>query len=144
MLVACWHLPLWLLPEFGATPSIIVADFLGNVAVTIWYSWLFNHSGGSALLTLIASMLTMQFRQEEIPVPQRLRYASVLLLQAIPVAAALFVLFPRPSGPLWGLPEDAYGGRTGLSDSMSPGEIASLAESEEVVMRVGFDEQPPK
>ncbi|MBA3477438.1 MAG: DUF3488 domain-containing transglutaminase family protein [Lautropia sp.] len=97
-----------------------------------------------ALLTLVASMLTMQFRHEEIPVPQRLRYASVLLLQAIPVAAALFVLFPRPSGPLWGLPDDAYGGRTGLSDSMSPGEIANLAESEEVVMRVGFEEQPPQ
>jgi membrane protease YdiL (CAAX protease family) len=54
VLVACWHLPLWLLPEFGATPSIIVADIFGTLAVTIWYSWLFNHSGGSALLTLIA------------------------------------------------------------------------------------------
>lgn len=54
VLVAGWHLPLWLMPEFGATPGIIVADFLGTVAVTIWYSWLFNHSGGSALLTLIA------------------------------------------------------------------------------------------
>lgn len=54
VLVSCWHLPLWLLPEFGATPSIIVADSLGTLAVTIWYSWLFNHSGGSALLTLIA------------------------------------------------------------------------------------------
>ena len=54
VLVASWHLPLWLLPEFGATSSIIVADVLGTVAVTIWYSWLFNHSGGSALLTLIA------------------------------------------------------------------------------------------
>lgn len=53
-LVACWHLPLWLLPQFGATPSIIVADTLGTLAVIIWYSWLFNHSGGSALLTLIA------------------------------------------------------------------------------------------
>ncbi len=96
-----------------------------------------------AVLTLVASMLTMQFRQEEIPVPQRLRYASVLLLQAIPVAVALFVLFPRPSGPLWGLPDDAYAGKTGLSDSMSPGEIASLAESEEVVMRIGFEAQAP-
>src|SRR5690606_4010740 len=74
---------------------------------------------------------------------RRLRYAAVLLLQAVPVAAALFVLFPRPSGPLWGLPEDAYGGRTGLSDSMSPGEIANLAESEEVVMRVRFEGDAP-
>ena len=96
-----------------------------------------------AVLTLVASMLTMQFRQEEIPIRKRLRYAAVLLLQAIPVAIALFVLFPRPSGPLWGLPDDAYSGRTGLSESMSPGEIASLAESEEVVMRVHFDGPPP-
>ena len=96
-----------------------------------------------AVLTLVASMLTMQFRQEEIPIRKRLRYASVLLLQAIPVAVALFVLFPRPGGPLWGLPDDAYSGRTGLSESMSPGEIANLAQSEEVVMRVHFNERPP-
>ena len=96
-----------------------------------------------AVLTLVASMLTMQFRQEELPVRQRLRYATVLLLQAIPVAVALFVLFPRPSGPLWGLPDDAHAGRTGLSDSMSPGEIADLAESEEVVMRVDFGGMGP-
>ncbi|HEX8489134.1 MAG TPA: CPBP family glutamic-type intramembrane protease [Propionibacteriaceae bacterium] len=54
VLVASWHLPLWLLPEFGATPGIIVADILGTIAVTVWYAWLFNHSGGSGLLTLIA------------------------------------------------------------------------------------------
>ena len=96
-----------------------------------------------AVLTLVASMLTMQFRQEEIPISKRLRYASLLLLQAIPVAAALFVLFPRPVGPLWGLPDDAYSGRTGLSESMSPGEIAELAQSEDVVMRVHFDERSP-
>jgi len=96
-----------------------------------------------AVLTLVASMLTMQFRQEEIPIRKRLRYASVLLLQAIPVAVALFVLFPRPNGPLWGLPEDGFSARTGLSESMSPGEIASLAESEAVVMRVRFRDQPP-
>ena len=96
-----------------------------------------------AVLTLVASMLTMQFRQEEIPIRRRLRYAAVLMLQAIPVAAALFVLFPRPGTPLWGLPEDAGGARTGLSDSMSPGDIASLAESDEVVMRVQFDGSDP-
>jgi membrane protease YdiL (CAAX protease family) len=54
LLVACWHLPLWLLPAFGATPVDVVSDFLGTMAVTFWYAWLFNRSGGSALLTLIA------------------------------------------------------------------------------------------
>ncbi|MGE0801862.1 MAG: DUF3488 and DUF4129 domain-containing transglutaminase family protein [Lautropia sp.] len=97
-----------------------------------------------AVLTLVASMLTMQFRQEEIPIRRRLRYAAVLLLQAIPVAAALFVLFPRPNGPLWGNPEDAAGGRTGLSDSMAPGDFSNLAESDDVVMRVRFDGAEPE
>ena len=34
--------------------------------------------------------------------------------------AALFVLFPRFSGPLWGMPGESGRGKTGLSDSMSP------------------------
>jgi uncharacterized protein len=54
LLVAGWHLPLWLMPQFGATPVIIISDFLGTVAVTFWYAWLFNHASGSSLLTLIA------------------------------------------------------------------------------------------
>ena len=98
----------------------------------------------AALFTLVASMLTMQFRQQEIPVTRRFRYASVLLLQALPIAAALFVLFPRANGPLWGLPGDAQAGKTGLSETMSPGDISSLAQSDEVVMRVKFDGAVPK
>ena len=54
LLVAFWHLPLWLLPQFGATPADIASDFVGTIAVTFWYAWLFNHSGGSALITLIS------------------------------------------------------------------------------------------
>ena len=57
-----------------------------------------------------------------------LRTAGALLAQSVPLMLVLFVFFPRVQGPLWGLPDDAYGGRTGLSDSMSPGEIASLAD----------------
>ncbi|MGE0310897.1 MAG: DUF3488 and DUF4129 domain-containing transglutaminase family protein [Lautropia sp.] len=97
----------------------------------------------AALFTLVASMLTMQFRQQEIPVSRRFRYASVLLLQALPIAAALFVLFPRASGPLWGLPGDAQAGKTGLSESMSPGDLSELAQSDAVVMRVQFDGAAP-
>ena len=48
-LVTGWHLPL-LLPDFGLLP----ADLLSTVAVTFWYAWLFNHTGGSVLITLVA------------------------------------------------------------------------------------------
>lgn len=86
VLVACWHLPLWLLPEFGATPSIIVADSLGTVAVTIWYSWLFNHSGGSALLTLVAHAV------EGLVHPQLFWSDPAVAAQATSVYAAVWCL----------------------------------------------------
>jgi transglutaminase-like putative cysteine protease len=55
----------------------------------------------------------------------------------------LFLLFPRVQGPLWGLPQDAYSGVTGLSDSMSPGLISSLSQSDAIAFRVRFQGVPP-
>lgn len=72
-----------------------------------------------------------------------LRRAGALLLQALPIALLLFVLFPRLPGPLWGLPKDAFAGRTGISDHMTLGNITELADSEEVAFRVLFDGPPP-
>jgi uncharacterized protein len=48
--VSCWHLPLFFMSEFQAHPI----GFITTVAVTFWYAWLFNHAGGSSLLTLLA------------------------------------------------------------------------------------------
>jgi transglutaminase-like putative cysteine protease len=74
-----------------------------------------------------------------------LRHAGLLCLQAIPFMLVLYLLFPRVNGPLWGLPQDAYAGKTGLSDTMAPGSIASLAQSGEIAFRVRFQgDIPPK
>ena len=74
-----------------------------------------------------------------------LRYATLLCLQAVPFMLVLYLLFPRISGPLWGLPSDAHAGMTGLSDTMSPGSIANLAQSADIAFRVRFDGAlPPK
>ena len=54
VLVTLWHLPLWIVPAFGASPNDILGDILGTFAVTIWYAWLFDHTGGSVLLTIVA------------------------------------------------------------------------------------------
>jgi hypothetical protein len=48
--VTIWHVPLFLLPQFGSSPI----EALATISVTFWYAWLFNHASGSALLTLIA------------------------------------------------------------------------------------------
>jgi membrane protease YdiL (CAAX protease family) len=49
VLVAGWHLPL-LQERYGLRPI----DLLSTVAVTFWYAWLFNHTGGSALITMLS------------------------------------------------------------------------------------------
>lgn len=74
-----------------------------------------------------------------------LRLAGQLLAQATPLMLVFFLLFPRVSGPLWGLPRDAFSGLTGLAGEMAPGMIQSLAQSEAIAFRVKFDgAAPPK
>ncbi|MBI5922324.1 MAG: DUF3488 domain-containing transglutaminase family protein [Betaproteobacteria bacterium] len=67
-----------------------------------------------------------------------LRLSGVMLLQSLPFMLVLFVLFPRVQGPLWGLPLDAYGASTGLSDSMTPGSISQLGLSDAIAFRAKF------
>jgi membrane protease YdiL (CAAX protease family) len=50
LLVAGWHLPLVFLPGEDLAPVLLLA----TVAVTFVYTWIFNHTGGSVLMTLIA------------------------------------------------------------------------------------------
>lgn len=71
------------------------------------------------------------------------RTAGALLVQAGPVMLLLFFLFPRVTGPLWGMPQDAFSGVTGLSDSMSPGAISQLSQSDAIAFRVKFEGNPP-
>ncbi|MEW6691072.1 MAG: DUF3488 and transglutaminase-like domain-containing protein, partial [Pseudomonadota bacterium] len=73
-----------------------------------------------------------------------LRTAGLLLAQALPAAALLFLLFPRIQGPLWGLPQDAYTGLSGLSESMAPGNISRLTLSDAIAFRVEFEGQLPR
>jgi len=73
-----------------------------------------------------------------------LRTVWLLLGQAVPAALVLFVLFPRVQGPLWGLPQDAYTGMSGLSDSMTPGSLSQLILSDAIAFRVEFAGEPPR
>lgn len=71
-----------------------------------------------------------------------LRRSAVLMLQGLPLAFLLFIFVPRLAQPLWGLPTD-WIARSGLSDSMSPGQISELSLSDEVAFRVEFDGAVP-
>jgi len=60
----------------------------------------------------------------------------ILLLQSSLLAITLFVVFPRLS-PFWQVPM-ANSAKTGLSDVVSPGDIANLALSSELAFRANF------
>ncbi len=112
------------------------------VVITVF---LFDQSllmGAYMLLVVIlitTALVALSRPGSERPPWADLRYALVLLAQAAPLALLLFVLFPRIDGPLWHLPEEAAGASTGLSDSMSPGNISRLGDDDAVAFRVQFD-----
>ena len=104
--------------------------------------WLFTYLIGVGWLTT-ATLLRVG---TTLPAPgwqRSLRYAGRILAQAIPIALVFWLLFPRFSAPLWHLPDDGQSAESGLSDTMSPGDITELALSDEVAFRVRFAESPP-
>ena len=67
-----------------------------------------------------------------------LKTAGIILVQALPMAVVLFILFPRIEAPKWMLFNEKHQAKAGLSDSMEPGSISDLGLSDELVFRVKF------
>jgi transglutaminase-like putative cysteine protease len=94
-----------------------------------------------ALFMLTASLVGLSAPQR--PLRANLRTSGVLLAHAAPAALVLFLLFPRVQGPLWGLPQDAHAGISGLSDTMAPGNLSRLVLSDAIAFRAEFQGEPP-
>ncbi|HKQ23935.1 MAG TPA: DUF3488 and transglutaminase-like domain-containing protein [Burkholderiales bacterium] len=93
---------------------------------------------------ITATMINLQHQAGSPSLAAVLRHAASLIAQGVPIMLALFLLFPRVEGPLWGLPQVNYGARSGLSDVMSPGDVSSLSLSDDVAFRVLFETRPDK
>jgi len=125
-----------------ATLLLCLAAFL------LLTQYFYSQSVISALVTLPAvvalaySLAILRDPENPAKLASQLRLIFTLLLQGLPLAALLFIVFPRLPGPLWSLPEDAVA-TTGLSDSMSPGSIGDLSKSDAVAFRVEFESDIP-
>ncbi len=106
------------------------------------YLWSLPYMLG-AITVIMTAWLRMSAVPAE-PTRQSFRNSGRLLLYAAPLAIAMWVLFPRISTPFWAVPIDSSRGTTGLSDTMSPGDISSLSLSNEVAFRVSFDGPTPE
>lgn len=96
------------------------------------------------VLMLIATLIDLNDPRARIKPAGKLRGAGQLLGQALPIMLIAFLLFPRVPGPLWGMPDDAHGGVTGLDDEMMPGTISQLSLSNDVAFRVEFSGRIPE
>lgn len=136
------------LVEVRTRRDAVVLIFLG--LFTVVTSYLFADSLLAALYSIlpVLALLSALVGLQQSRVARRplatLKLTSSLLAQAVPLMLLLFVLFPRLE-PLWSLPQPSDKGVTGLSNRMSPGDIAELGQSSALAFRARFQgEIPPQ
>ena len=131
--------------ETRARRDVFVVAFLVYFVAlaNFFYSQSIPIAGLMLLTVLVTTAALVGFSAPQRPALDDLKTAGRMLAQAGPVMLLLFFLFPRVQGPLWGMPQDAYSGVTGLSETMSPGSISSLSLSDAIAFRVKFETDPP-
>jgi transglutaminase-like putative cysteine protease len=94
-----------------------------------------------AVLVILMFCILHAIKIKETSLKNYSKHTIILLLQAIPIAGLLFFVTPKLS-PLWQMPINKSN-QTGLSEKMTPGDIASLAKSDELVFRAEFTGRLP-
>jgi protein-glutamine gamma-glutamyltransferase len=128
------------LMETRAHRDVFVVIFLAYfVALTnFFYSQTIPMGLHTMLSVLVITAALVGFNARARPMLDNLGTAGSMLMQAAPVMLLLFILFPRVQGPLWGMPQDAFGATTGLSETMEPGSISQLSQSDAIAFRAKF------
>jgi transglutaminase-like putative cysteine protease len=116
---------------------ILLTQFLHSQALPVALLTL------AAVLALFFVLVSVSLKADDLSAGRKLRLVGGIALKALPLTAVLFVLFPRLDNPLWGLPRDAFTQGTGLSNSMAPGGINRLLQSQAIAFRVRFAGPPP-
>lgn len=133
---------------------IIIFNFALFVAAS---SFLFSQSFGMAVIVLaclVSSLMglyrlqTSGFHHQEkmtAGLRQDLKHVTKFIGLALPFFILLFLFFPRLP-PLWHIPIPENKAMTGMSDRMSPGDIAELSQSSALAFRILGDmsKLPPR
>ncbi|MCU0951786.1 MAG: DUF3488 and transglutaminase-like domain-containing protein, partial [Burkholderiaceae bacterium] len=134
--------------EMRAKRDIFVVVFLAFFILLTQF--LFAQGIAVAVLSLLGVLLmffvlvSVNLAETDLSARRKMALVGLVLLKAIPLTIALFLLFPRINSPLWGMPSDAASSRTGLSNTMTPGAIGRLMNSDEIAFRVLFDGAVPQ
>jgi protein-glutamine gamma-glutamyltransferase len=125
--------------ELRGRRDAFVVFFLGFFALLTNFFYSQSLLTAAAMLIAVWGLLTALVNAHMTvgnpSLAQAARTAGFLAVLGAPIMALLFALFPRLA-PLWGIPSDGMSGRSGLSSSMSVGNIAQVALDESVAFRV--------
>lgn len=95
------------------------------------------------VIMMISATLVSLNRTSPIPRPiNNLQISTVILLQSLPLMVILFIFFPRLP-PFWSFQIDQTESVTGLSESMSPSDVAKLGRSDKLAFRANFEGRTP-
>ncbi len=130
----------------------IVVVFLGYFLLAVHFlysqSILAGLYGALSLVVLTAVLVVIQhpltFMHNRQSTQHTLRLSASMLLQCLPLMLLIFIVAPRLP-PLFMLPLPSSQAKTGISDSMTPGDIANLSQSDGLAFRVTFKgDRPPQ
>jgi transglutaminase-like putative cysteine protease len=89
-------------------------------------------------LLLFFILLSINLAETDLTAARKAGLVLGIFAKAVPLTVALFLLFPRLQVPLFAFAGAELGSSTGLSESMSPGSINRLVESDAVALRAQF------
>ena len=93
-----------------------------------------------SVLVTTAVMIHLNHPQ---PMRKNLKLARRIMLEAAPLMVALFLLFPRVQGSLWGI-KTKHQGFTGFSGSLELGDVTRLVRNDKVAFRAEFRHTIPE
>lgn len=132
--------------EMKSRRDVLVITYLGFFAASL--QLLFSQAILSALyvmlslLTVSCSLIALYQAAEQERWYTPLQKSVVMFGQSVPLLLAMFLVLPRLP-PFWSVPMPSNSARTGMSDSMEPGNVTSLAQSDALAFRAAFEKRIP-
>jgi transglutaminase-like putative cysteine protease len=133
--------------EMRSKRDILLLIFLSYFVIVT--NLLFSQTPLSAVYMLVCvamvstALIAMQQSAEMQSLWRPLKMSATMVLQALPLMLILFLVFPRID-PFWSVPLPSHQAKTGMSDSMSPGQVTRLAQSDALAFRVSFEGDIPQ
>lgn len=120
---------------------VLVAVGFVTIAIVFIYSESLATTLVAAVLVVLQLSILVALHAPDLPWLGQVKTALKIGALSLPLTVSLFLIMPQ-LGPLWSM-SFAGGATTGLSDNMSPGDIAQLRGSDALAFSVIFDDDVP-